>query len=80
MKQEWFKMVLQVRSAIYLLGLVAVVVGSCVAFHNNCPPHSEDFPKTNVFLCNPQLAFWPPDMVPHPMPPESPSNDDDNWA
>jgi hypothetical protein len=80
MKQEWFKMILKVRTAIYLSGLIAVVVSSCVAFHNNCPPAAEDTQKTNKALNNPKLAFWPPDMVPHPMPPEVPSNDEDNWA
>lgn len=24
--------------------------------------------------------FWPPDIVPHPHPPEKPKDDNENWA
>ena len=65
MNEKLMKFVLNFRIAIYAIG-IAAFAGSYLYHHlqANEPIQSED-------------AFWPPDMVPHPHPPQPAPKDDD---
>lgn len=68
MTETLMKWVLRLRALIYIVLLLTVV-----GIEINHYVHADEPP-----IESPQ-TFWPPDMVPHPMPPE-PEPNDDNMA
>lgn len=68
MTEEIMKIVHSIRITIYLC-LFASLAFISVSSYLHAEPIKEAYEETK--------AFWPPDMVPHPMPPEIPSKDDD---
>lgn len=70
MRESWMKAVLRFRTAIYIILLLTVV-----AIEITHLLHAQD-------IIDPPELFWPPDMVPHPMPPEPEPNDDNlaKWS
>jgi hypothetical protein len=59
--------VYRVRMAIYMIGIVAILIAIAIKTGKCETPKSPD--AMNV------PALWPPDMVPHPHVPTAPVND-----
>lgn len=65
MSESLFKFVHQFRAAIYIL-IFLVVIGLTIHNYLKAEEPKIESPQT----------FWPPDMVPHPHPPQPPPQDD----
>lgn len=73
-----FDWVWKMRTAVFIIAILIVAVTSCVS----CSRKKDDEEKEvsmKKHLANPRLAFWPPDVIPHPhLPNPEPSPTDPN--
>lgn len=61
---------ISLRSCIYCIGLAALIFSMATKYVDAHPLEESA----------PQEIFWPPDMIPHPHPPQPKDDENKNWA
>lgn len=75
MTEAMMTFVHRIRIGIYIALFVTITLVALKPYLFASPPQTETSDSNGE-----SDEFWPADMIPHPMPPENPKDDNENWA